>query len=509
MWQQSFAVAFGGLLAYQVLQVIYRLTLHPLAKFPGPRIAAATKWYEFFFDVCKGEGGQYAWEIQRMHEKYGPIIRINPDEIHIKDSSYFHTIYAPSPARRDKWAPAAAMAGNSKGSFGTVDHFAHRKRRAANSALFATKTVTSAQSQVYERVRNLGHALAKHYREGSVLRVHVEVLAFTTDLMTNWILGESLGCQTDVAVAEAWYATSQCLPRITPIVKQFPWIVTMALKLPPSLVKMVIPDLASLVSLRKSMYTAYQKHAQRKVRLESETGNDKTSQSFPTVFDVLDSSDLPRHEKDIHRQTQEAFVLVAAGTETAARTITACMFQLVSHPEIYARLRQELTDVMPHPNAKPSLKTLESLPYLTAVLKENLRNMQLITSRFPLQAHTDLDYGEWTIPRMVPVSMTLSDVLLDEDIFKDPKDFKPERWLESNKHLHNSYQNYFVPFGRGTRSCQGQRQVLISSNSYYEQNLIIIPVQCGLGNDRLRSGTRLFSWDPLPAERRDPDAGDA
>lgn len=52
-----------------LLTATYRLYAHPLAEFPGPKIAAATFLYEFYYDVVKG--GMYIWEIERMHEKYG------------------------------------------------------------------------------------------------------------------------------------------------------------------------------------------------------------------------------------------------------------------------------------------------------------------------------------------------------------------------------------------------------------------------------------------------------
>ena len=54
---------------YPVGLLIYRLTFDPLAKFPGPKIAAMTSWYEFYYDWwCDG---RYIFEIERMHQEYG------------------------------------------------------------------------------------------------------------------------------------------------------------------------------------------------------------------------------------------------------------------------------------------------------------------------------------------------------------------------------------------------------------------------------------------------------
>src|SRR5882757_2924468 len=65
----------ASFLAYTLLLSFYRLYLHPLSKFPGPRLAACTYWYEFYHDLIAGPfPGQGVFNIERLHKRYGKFL---------------------------------------------------------------------------------------------------------------------------------------------------------------------------------------------------------------------------------------------------------------------------------------------------------------------------------------------------------------------------------------------------------------------------------------------------
>lgn len=56
-------------LFYFVCHRAYMVYFGPLSKFPGPKLAAATLWYEFYYDVILQ--GRYTFKIKELHKKYG------------------------------------------------------------------------------------------------------------------------------------------------------------------------------------------------------------------------------------------------------------------------------------------------------------------------------------------------------------------------------------------------------------------------------------------------------
>lgn len=60
---------------YAVGLVVYRLFLSPLAKFPGPKLAALTRKYESYYEAI--ENYEFLWKIKKLHQKYGELLTIS------------------------------------------------------------------------------------------------------------------------------------------------------------------------------------------------------------------------------------------------------------------------------------------------------------------------------------------------------------------------------------------------------------------------------------------------
>jgi hypothetical protein len=150
--------AVFGLFTYTFYGIVWRLYFSPVAKFPGPKLAAVTFWYELYFDVV--EHGSCVYEIERMHRIYGepflstifahvltphtgPIVRINPYELHVlsDDLKWMTQLYPTVGHEVDKFWWSAGMFGNTEMTFGTIPHQLHRKRRAAFGKLFSTAAI--------------------------------------------------------------------------------------------------------------------------------------------------------------------------------------------------------------------------------------------------------------------------------------------------------------------------------------------------------------------------------
>ncbi|KAI0105086.1 putative cytochrome P450 [Nemania sp. FL0031] len=444
-WVACLAVSYGLLLGF------YRVYLHPLAKFPGPKLTAATGWYETYIDLFQRPRRNFMDEIARLHDIYGPIIRINPHELHVRDSKWVNTLYSGPSGKRDKYPPAALLTGTPQGIFGTVPHELHRLRRGAINPLFSKTNVAATVPMIFDHTDKLLARIKAQVARGGFAEMRANCLAFTTDTVSQYSTGQSRKLLDNEALAIQWRRSMTNLSNWTSVGRHFSWALLLVLIMPMALLKRVFPDVLPMVGLHRDMHELAVQSIE--IRSKNQTAKSGSANVFSTI---LSSDDLPPSEKAAERISQEGIVLVAAGGETAARTITtAIYFILKNRGTIQAKLEQELERAMPDPSSRPPLKELQSLPLLSAIIKESLRIMALPTMRFPLMSpHEPLQYEGWVIPANTPVSMTFREVLLDEKIFENPHEFHPERWLDSNPDL-EKLNRHFVAFGRGNRMCIG------------------------------------------------------
>ncbi|KAI1819103.1 cytochrome P450 [Xylaria intraflava] len=441
-------------LLYPVGLAIYRLYFHPLAKFPGRRLASISKWYEAYFDLFVHPGGQYWYEIEEMHKVYGPVVRVNPDELHIDDPTWIDNLYASSSQGiRDRYPPAALMGGAPESVFGSVSHITHRARRTSLNPLFSKKAVSDSASVVYTHTIALMKRVHDQIKEQGYAEMRMNYLCLATDTVTDYCFGQPTNLLKDVDKSVGWFNTMKAIETSTPVAKQFPWLIPFVLNLPSYIVDKLGPHLGRIMALRVDLL----KQAEQAVKDYADpiNGHEKESQGAHNLFrTVLSSKVLDPSDKRATRMAQEAFTVIAAGSETSGRILSTATFFIIAHQDrVLPRLLEELKSVMPERSSRPSIHELESLPWLSAIVKESLRITALITSRIPVVSPVEsLRYKDWVIPAGTPVSMSPRTILLDPEVYPEPKEFLPERWLQKDLDLLN--RNY-VPFSRGTFNCIG------------------------------------------------------
>ncbi|KAF2963899.1 hypothetical protein GQX73_g9661 [Xylaria multiplex] len=434
-------VAAGATVLYTFGLVIWRLYYSPLAKFPGPKLAAATLWYEFYWDVLKK--GQWVWEIDRMHRKYGPIVRINPHELHIQDSEFYDELYSGKQVKYPWWTK---LAGSDRSTFATVSSEEHRRRRGALNPFFSKRAVTGLEPIVREKIGKLCHRLDRFIETGEVVRLDVALMATTIDIICDIGFAADRGYVDEPDFKLEWKNTVAGVCETGAMARHLPWLLAPMQKSPRFIIDVINPGFGFLLK----WHDITRKQIRPILAYEDDMSSSKTRN---TIFHTLRDSDLPAHEKTVERFVDEAATFTIAGSETTAQATAKIMFFLKYLPDVLVKLRQELREAIPNPNQMIPNVELQNLPYLAGVIYEGLR-LSPIMVRLPRVTQEPMRYKEWVIPPGTPVSETPYFVLMDPEIFPNPKLFRPERWVEATEQGIR-LDRYMVLFGKGSRQCAG------------------------------------------------------
>ena len=155
----------------------------------------------------------------------------------------------------------------------------------------------------------------------------------------------------------------------------------------------------------------------------------------------------------------ESITMFFAGHETTARTMAAAWYALGTHPEVAARLHEELDSVLG--DHAPTLEELHHLPYTLQVVKEVLR-LYPAAPFYARDAIEDDQIGGFDVPSGATIMLSPFYTHRHPDFWTDPDRFDPDRWTrdaETTRHGHS-----YHPFAAGPRICIGNNFSLLESH---------------------------------------------
>ncbi|KAM7308946.1 cytochrome P450 3A19-like [Ixodes scapularis] len=155
----------------------------------------------------------------------------------------------------------------------------------------------------------------------------------------------------------------------------------------------------------------------------------------------------------------QCIVFFVAGQDTTSSVISQTLYLLALHPEIQAKLREEVDDCFERHGPEPSLDVVSKLKYLHGVVSESMR-MFPPGPRLERSALNDYVLGETgiTVPKGCLVAVPVYSMHHDPDNFPDPATFDPNRFSDENMGSIRPYT--YLPFGAGPRNCIGMRFAL-------------------------------------------------
>ncbi|KAE8451771.1 hypothetical protein EG329_003228 [Mollisiaceae sp. DMI_Dod_QoI] len=388
-----------------------------------------------------------------LHEKYGPIVRIGPNEVHIHDLEYFNQLLSFRPL--NKWAMTGQQFGISEALFGTEDYKHFTKKRAAFGDSFSRSNALKLQDLMNEHLNKACDIIAQCHSEGRPIDLAYIYRGAPADIFTEFIFGKQFNFIDDEESTRGLYHRKhEVIFGIFNLGRHICFLVPLICDLLWQKIKQIAggpkPKWSMLGYLSWAKGTLQQ--LQEEVKDPSKTAESKKIKPVMATFMEVKLADS---DKTISALSQQGVAVWSGGWETVGTTVTLGTYELLRHPKMADRLKSELRDAWPDICLPPSMEALDASPYLTAVIKESLRFTPppgRLSRYNPRQIE---QYQGFKFPPGTIISTSLSMVCNDPSIWGSDADiFEPERWV-GKENEDGKLDQWLVSFSKGARTCPG------------------------------------------------------
>ncbi|KAF4461041.1 cytochrome P450 [Fusarium albosuccineum] len=435
-------------ICYVIALTLYNLFLHPLRNYPGPRLWAASR-IPHSLAVLSGKSHQ---KVLQLHEQYGEVVRLAPNELSFINPDAWNAVMGHRKRGQEENGKDLDFWKTQKYSVISAGRQDHGRMRRVLSHGFSAQAMVAQQPLIQDYVSLLIQRLHEVSAEG---RQPVEMTSWynwtTFDIIGDLAFGEPFGCLKD-STYHAW--VSLIFDRIRAnafnnVLRKYPFS------------EFMIKMLVSKETARK--FRAHIELTKEKVgrRLATEdTRHDfmasmvNTKENLKLSYpEIIDNSSL----------------LIIAGSETTATTLSAVTYLLSKHQPVMKKLAKEVRSSFSSED-EIDLLSVQKLTYMLAVLNEALRFFPAVPTAIPRKAPAggDTICGHYVAPGTI-LGIWQWPMNHSPDNFLLPESFIPERWLNEPR-FNNDRKEAFQPFSFGPRNCLGKNL------AYAEMRLILARV---------------------------------
>ncbi|KAI0416771.1 cytochrome P450 [Xylaria grammica] len=444
--EQALAISACLVVGYFITSTVYQW--HRLRHIPGPFLAS----FSYLWIGYSGYSGKQFARYKDVGEKYGPVVRVGPNEVITDDPETIrHISSTKNMYHRSEWYDGARFQPGDA-MFTLLEPVKHDKYKAKTAHGYSGRETPGIESAIDEQIANLIKLIRREYVVKAGTRSRMVPLdlskvipLFTLDVISRIALGKEFGgLEANRDVVRFYEIVEAILPELN-VVADVPWIR-----------RIVFSDICLRLfgpkTTDKSGMGLMMKMTNEEVR-KKYAGDNKESN------DMLGS--FRRHGLNQTECQIEALFMFVAGSETTASAIKITLFYLMATPSAYNRLKAEMRTAIENGRASSPITVAEAkeLPYLQAVLYEGLRIRPMATATFGKEVPPDGDnINGHFIPGGTTIGPNIPSLMYSRALFGEDADiFRPERFLEADPATRTEMQrNVDLVFGYGRWMCAGK-----------------------------------------------------